>query len=176
VDLGLDGVAVEEHEVLAPLGRLVDPRLELVDLKGLVCDGQAAGLLEVAVDGVVAGKRDQRPKVDDAFALENLELVGEVPDPVGETVGERCLAEATVPTRCAKAHRLLLEDGDPDRRIGVGQLDRRPETREPGTDDHHVRGRGALERPPDRPRRRRCEPVADGRRRIVVLGHDPILR
>ena len=55
VDLGPGRVAVQELEVLAVLGRLVDPGPELVDLVRLVGQGERAGLLEVAVDAVRRG-------------------------------------------------------------------------------------------------------------------------
>ena len=89
--------------MLAVLGRLVDPRPELLDLVGLVGEGERAGLLEVAVDVVGPGELDQVPQVVDALLLEALELVGEVADPVGQAVGQARLAEAAVPSARAEA-------------------------------------------------------------------------
>ena len=58
-------VAIEEDELLAVLGGLVDPGPELLDLVRLVGDAQPAGLLEVAVDAVRPGERDRRREVGD---------------------------------------------------------------------------------------------------------------
>ena len=102
--------------MLAVLGRLVDPGPELVDLVRLVGDGQRAGLLEVAVDAVLAGERDQLAQVGEALGLEPIELVGEVADAVGQAVGQRRLAEAAVPAARPERDRLRLEDDDPQRR------------------------------------------------------------
>ena len=69
MDLGLCGVPVQELEVLAVLGGLVDPRAELVDLVGLVGEGEGAGLLEVAVDAVLPREGDEVREVLDPLAL-----------------------------------------------------------------------------------------------------------
>ena len=147
VDLGPGSVPVQELEVLPVLGRLVDPRPELVDLVGLVGQGEHAGLLEVALDAVLAGEGDEPVEVVDALALEALQLVGEVPDAVGEAVGQARLAEAAVAAGRPERDGLRLQDDDPQRRVRVGQRDRRPEAREPGADDRDVDGRGRSPRP-----------------------------
>ena len=101
--------------MLAVLGRLVDPGPELVDLVRLVGERQRPGLLEVAVDAVVAGERDQGLEVVDALPLEPRQLVGEVLDPVGQAVGQARLAEAAVAAAGAERDGLRLEDGDAQR-------------------------------------------------------------
>ena len=141
MDLGLGGLPVQELEVLPVLRRLVDPRAELVDLVGLVGEGERAGLLQVAVDAVVAREGDRAREVLDALALEPLQLVGEVPDAVGQAVGQARLAEAAVATARAEGDGLRLEDGDAQRRVRVGQGDRGPQPGEPGADDGDVDGR-----------------------------------
>ena len=78
-------------------------------------------------------------EVVDALVLEALELVGEVADPVREAVGQARLAEAAVPAARPERDGLRLEDGDPQRRIRVGQGDRGPQPGEPGADDGDVR-------------------------------------
>jgi hypothetical protein len=140
MDLGDGRVAVEELDLLAVLGGLIDPGAKLLDLPWLVSERQRAGLLEIAVDAVRSGERDEALEVVDALALESVELVGEVTDPVRQAVGEARLAEATVAAAGAGSHRSHLEHHDPERRVRVGQRDRRPEAREAGTDDHHVCG------------------------------------
>src|SRR4051812_9093150 len=97
MDLRLDLVPIEEAKRLAPLGGFVDPGAELLDLVGLVGDGQVARLLEVALDPMLASECDEPREVREAFALEEIELVPEVEDPVGQAVGQRRLAEAAVP-------------------------------------------------------------------------------
>jgi hypothetical protein len=173
VDLGPDLVAIEERELLAPLGRLVDPRAELVDLVRLVGDRQVAGLLEVAVDPVLPGERDQLGEVAKALVLERRELVAEVEDPVRETVGERRLAEAAIPAARPEPDRLGLEDDDAQPRIRVGQRDRGPEPGEPGPDDRDVGpfARARFQRGMVRPGRRRGQPVADRGGRVVRIAH-----
>ena len=179
VDLGLDRVAIEEHELLAVLGRLVDPGPELLDLVGLVGDAQAAGLLEVAVDAVRPGEGDEGREVRDALLLEPLDLVGEVADPVGQAVGQRRLAEPAVPaatprTRRSPARGRRPAATDPCRsgRCAV----HRPVN--PAADDRDVGDGRAAQRRAHRPGRRRAEPVADRGRRIgrdVVVGHRRIV-
>ena len=82
-------------------------------------------------------------QVVDALALEALELVGEVADPVGQAVGQARLAEAAVPAAGAERDGLRLEDHDAQRRVGVGQRDRGPQAGEPGPDDRDVGRRAA---------------------------------
>jgi len=161
VDLLPDGGAVEEHDLLSPLSRHVDPCLELVDLVRLVGDAQVAGPLEVAVDAVVANERLDRGEVREALRIEDRELVGEVAQAVGQAVRQRCLAEAAVPAARPVADRLGLEDRDPQPGVRVGQGDRGPQAGEPGTHDDDVRGAVTAEWRMLRSRRRRREPVAD---------------
>ncbi len=168
VDLGLDRRPVHELELLAVAGRLVGPRAELVDLVGLVGDGQRARLLEVAVDRLVAGERHQAAQVVEALPLEDLELIGEVPDPVGQAVRQRRLAEPAVPPAGAERDGLRLEDGHPQAGCRVGQRQRRPQAREPGADHDDVGGRVAEQRRIGG-RDLAAQPVAD-RAGSVVLG------
>src|SRR5436190_12831706 len=109
MDLGPDRLAIEEGQLLAPRRGLVDPRAELVHLVWLVRDGERAGLLEVAVDLVLARECDQGGQIGDAFLFEEPDLVGKVPDPVGQAVSQRRGAEATVPATRPEANGLLLE-------------------------------------------------------------------
>jgi hypothetical protein len=139
VDLGLGRVPVQELEVLPVLGRLVDPRPELVDLVGLVRQGERARFLEVASDAVLADERDQRLEVLDPLPLQPRQLVGEVPDPVSQAVGEAGLAEATVAPARPEPHGLGLDHLHPQRRVGVRQGDCRPEPGEASTDDRDIR-------------------------------------
>ncbi len=88
---------------------------------------------------VLAREGDEPGEVVDALALEALELVGEVADPVREAVGQARLAEAAVPAAGPEGDGLGLEDDDPQRRVRVGQRDRRPEPGEPGADDRDIR-------------------------------------
>ena len=157
MDLRLDRLAIEEQQLLAVLGRLVDPGAELLDLLGLVGDAQATGLLEVAVDAVRSGEGDEGREVRDAFLLEPRDLVGEVADPVRKAVGQRRLAEAAVPAGRPEPDRLLLEDVDAQRGIRVGQRERGPQAGEPAADDRDVRRprRGAADGPA-RPATRRA--------------------
>ena len=161
--------------MLAVLGRLVDPGPELLDLVGLVGEGQRAGLLEVAVDAVGPGEVDQGPEVVDALLLEALELVREVADAVGQAVGQARLAEATVPADRAVADGLRLEDRDPQARVRVGQRERGPQAGEPATDDRDVDVEAAPRAPgADRPRRPGPGHAASscGRGRVEGLIHD----
>ena len=96
--------------MLPVLGGLVDPRPELVGLVRLVGQRQRAGLLEVAVDAVLARERDETGQVVDALALERFQLVGEVADAVGQAVRQAGLAEAAVPPAGAESDGLRLED------------------------------------------------------------------
>ena len=138
VDLVAGRVTVQELEVLPVFGGLVDPGPELVDLVGLVGQGERAGLLEVAVDAVLAGERDQLLEVLDPLLLQPRQLVGEVADPVGEAVGEAGLAEAAVATAGPEPNGLRLQHRHPEGRVRVGQGDGRPQAGETRADDRHV--------------------------------------
>ena len=139
VDLVLGGVAVQELEVLAVLGGLVDPGPELVDLVGLVGQGERAGLLEVAVDAVLAGERDQRPGGCRC-----------PPAPSRGSSSGKCrmplarpwvrLASQKPPLRplAPKATVSASSTDDPQGRVGVGQGDRRPQAGEARADDGDV--------------------------------------
>ncbi len=143
VDLGLDRRPVHELELLAVLGRLVDPGAELVDLVGLVGHGQRARLLEVAVDRVSRVKAIRPRRLSRPSRSRTLELVGEVPDPVGQPVRQRRLAEPAVPPARPERDGLRLEDDHAQAGCRVGQRERRPQAREPGPDHDDVGGRVA---------------------------------
>ena len=95
------------------LGGLVDPGPELLDLVRLVGEAERAGLLEVAVDAVLAGERDQRLEVLDPLLLQPRQLVGEVLDPVRQAVGEARLAEAAIAAAGPERHGLGLQHRRP---------------------------------------------------------------
>lgn len=165
--------------MLAVLGGLVHPRLELVHLVGLVGERQRARLLEVAVDVVLADERDQAGEVVAALPLEALELVREMADAVGEPVGQACLAEPAVAPRRTERHGLRLQHDHAQGRVRIGQGDRGPQAREPSPDDDDIRGQPG----PGRERRIRgpgriglAQPVADragrGRGPRVGRAHD----
>ena len=126
------------------LGRLAviggDPRplVEAVGLPGCGREGQAAGLLEVAVDALPADEGDQLVVVARALGLEDVDLVGEVAQAVGQAVGQAGLDDAAVPPAGAVAHDLLLEQHDVRRWRRVLELDGRPEAAEAAADDDHV--------------------------------------
>ena len=126
VDLGLDGLPVQELQMLPVAGGLIEPRSELVDLVGLVGQGQGAGLLEVAIDPVQASECDQAAEVVDPFLLEPFEFVREVADTVGEAVGQRGLAEPAIAPAGAEGDAVGLGDDNPKRWVRVGQGDRGP--------------------------------------------------
>ena len=154
-------------------GGLVDPRLELVGLVGLVGQRQRAGLLEVAVDAVLARERDETGQVVDALAFERFQLVGEVADAVGQAVRQAGLAEAAVPPTGAESDGLRLEDRDAQRRVGIGQRDRGPQAREPGPHDGdvHIEPFASQERRVGDPGRGRvAKPVGDGD--VGRVGHE----
>ena len=123
-------------------------------------DVEGAGLLEVAVDPLVAHERDELAQVAHALRLEDVDLVGEVAHAVVQAVGQRRCAEPAVPAARAVAHAVGLEDHDPQRRVGVDEGDRRPQPGEPAADDDDVggdplpergsRGAGIARREPER--------------------------
>ena len=159
VDLGLDGRPVQELDVFAVFGGLVDPGPELVDLVGLVGQRERPGLLEVALDAVVAGEGDEPAQVREPFGLEAFQLVREVADPVGQAVGQRGFAEAAVPAARPERDRLRLDDDDAQCRVGVGQGEGRPEPGEPGPDDQDI-GRRVRGKRRTRGRRLAAKPIA----------------
>ena len=71
-------------------------------------------------------------------ALEPLSSSGKCLMPVGQAVGQAGLAEPAVAAARAEAHRLRLEDGDAQRRVRVGQGDRRPQPGEAAAHDGDV--------------------------------------
>ena len=75
---------------------------------------------------MLAGEGDERGQVCDSLPFEQRELVGKVTDSVGQAVGQRGLAESTVPPAGAEADRFLLEDDDPQGWVRVGQGDGGP--------------------------------------------------
>ena len=151
VDRGLDGVAIEVLERRPVTGRELHPRLELLDLPGSGRDVQHPGRLEIAVDALVAHEGDQLGQVPDPLLLEHVDLAREVEQPVAEAMGQRGGAEAPVPSAGAPSDPFGLEHDDPQRRIGVEQLDRRPQAGEPGADDRHVGDLAAGQRRPNGP-------------------------
>jgi hypothetical protein len=138
MDLRLGCLAIEELHVLAVLGGFVDPCPELVDLVGSIGEGERARLLEIAVDAVLAREGDEALEVLDALPFERLELVGEVADAIREPMREAGLAEPAVAPAGTEPDGLHLQDGDPERRVRVGQRDRRPEPGEARADDRDV--------------------------------------
>ena len=91
VDLCLRRIAVQELQLLTVLGGLVHPLAELIHLMGLVGQGQAPGLLKVALDPVGPGELDEAPEVLQALVFQPLQLVWEMQDPVGRP----CVREAS---------------------------------------------------------------------------------
>ena len=97
---------------LAVIGRDGGPLVEPVGLPGRGREGQAAGLLEVAVDALAADEGDQLVVVARALRLEDVDLVGEVAQAVGQAVGQAGLDDAAVSPARAVADDRLLEQHD----------------------------------------------------------------
>ena len=130
MDLGPDGVAIEEREPLAALGGLVDPRAELRHLVESVGDVEHAGLLEVAVDPVAADEGDELGEVLAGRAARAGRLVGEVALAVRPPVDQARLTEPAVASARSESRRVAASsDHDPQRGIGVGQARSRPTAR-----------------------------------------------
>ena len=77
-------------------------------------------------------------EVGDALVFETLQLVREVQDPVGQAVRQAASQNPPFRPLAPNDDGLRLEHDDPERRVRVGQRDRRPQPGEPAADDDDV--------------------------------------
>ena len=164
VDLGLDRLAVQELERARRVRRgLVHPRPELLDLVRLVGQGQRAGLLEIAVDAVLAGERDELaegcrcPRVSRRSSSS-----GKCRIPLARPWVSDRLAEAAVPAARPEGDRVRLQDDDVERGSVSVRASRGPQPGEPGPDDDDIGRRATRSGPGDDAGARFAQPVADG--------------
>ena len=96
-DLGTRLGRREDLRRLAVIGRGGGPLVEPIGLPWRRREGQAAVLLEVAVDALASDEGDQLVVVARALGLQDVDLVGEVAQAVGQAVGQAGLDDAAVP-------------------------------------------------------------------------------
>jgi len=94
----------------------------------------------VAGDGDIDGVEVLPPHPDQA-----LDLVGPVPEPVFETVGQRTVAEAAVARAGPETTALGLEHDDPEAGLVLEGLNRGPQSGKTGADHREVGGHLAVE-------------------------------
>lgn len=116
VDLRAHRVAVQEVQPReAGRGRLLVQLAEIFELMGLRGDGDVAGALEVAVDGVALDGRLDAVEIALTQVLQRPQLAGPAAESVGEAVGEE--AEQKPPLR--------PEAAQPTSRLSISTTSRR---------------------------------------------------
>ena len=129
---------IQEPEAAAEPGAGQGVRVQPIHLVRLRRYQQRPRLLQLRVDPLVAHECHELRQVPPALGLQDVELVTEMEEAVGETVGQARLAEPAVATARAPADALGLEHGNAQPRVRLEQADRRPEPREASAHDGHV--------------------------------------
>ena len=107
--------------------------LDLILLGGNVDD---PGLFNSCIDIEIRDGIDKALVVFQVKRVQSFHLIGKMGKAVGQTVGERRVGKASVPTRGTLGDSITLDEHDVSPWVGFLGMQCRPQTREPTPHDH----------------------------------------